>query len=322
MLDLSEGQRMEIARLHELAPRRNAIVLVLLASAWGALAAATLSAPTAWLKVPGVLATGVVLHALGVLMHDSVHGTLARGRRANRWLGVACTLPVFLSRSAYRAYHLRHHRHERDGCDLDEFENVTARPGVLKAVLVGWTLVGGFYYLVHIPLHALRLGDRETRRQIVEEYLLAAVLASVLAATVPASVLLQVWLLPALATIKMAELRAWTEHLFTPGDVPERAARTITSNRLVSSLMLNLNYHLDHHLFPGVPWYRLPRLHALLAGALDRAGAPVSRSYLAHFAGAASVLFRQVGAPAITPHHGYYRHYLPVVGAPPERPSC
>jgi fatty acid desaturase len=44
--------------------------------------------------------------------------------------------------------------------------------------------------------------------------------------------------------------------------------------------MCNLNYHLEHHLFPAVPWYNLPRLHALLAGQYRRAGAYVHRSYL------------------------------------------
>ena len=29
-------------------------------------------------------------------------------------------------------------------------------------------------------------------------------------------------------------------------------------------LLLNENYHLEHHLFPEVPSYRLPRLRALL----------------------------------------------------------
>jgi fatty acid desaturase len=321
MLKLSDDQRKDVARLHELEPARNRIVLTLLVAAWAASAAATLYAPTAWVKLPGILASGIVLHALGVLMHDSVHGVLSNRRGPNRWLGVACTLPVFLSRSAYRAYHLPHHRHERDGCDVDEFENATRHPALLKLILVGWSLVGGFYYLFHIPFHAFRLGDGEARRNIVEEYLLAAALYATLFRLVPLPVLLQVWLLPALATIKMAELRGWTEHLFTPGDTPERAARTITSNRMVSLSMLNLNYHLDHHLFPGVPWYNLPRLHTLLADQLARAGAPVSRSYLAHLAHAVSTLFRKVGPPVETPRHGYYRHYMPVVGAA-EDPPC
>jgi fatty acid desaturase len=41
--------------------------------------------------------------------------------------------------------------------------------------------------------------------------------------------------------------------------------RTVTSNRVVSILMCNLNYHLEHHTFPGIPWYHLPLLHGLLA---------------------------------------------------------
>jgi len=45
-------------------------------------------------------------------------------------------------------------------------------------------------------------------------------------------------------------------------------------------LMCNRNYHLEHHLFPGVPWYNLPSLHALLADEYRRAGAHVHRSYL------------------------------------------
>ncbi len=35
----------------------------------------------------------------------------------------------------------------------------------------------------------------------------------------------------------------------------------------------HVNYHLEHHLYPAVPHYHLPRLHRLLAakGALDGA---------------------------------------------------
>lgn len=43
--------------------------------------------------------------------------------------------------------------------------------------------------------------------------------------------------------------------------------------------MCNLNYHLEHHLFPGVPWYHLPKVHALLKDEFRAAGASVYRSY-------------------------------------------
>ena len=57
--------------------------------------------------------------------------------------------------------------------------------------------------------------------------------------------------------------------------------RTVTSNPLVSFLMLNLNYHLEHHLFPAIPWYNLPRVHQLLKPMYQARGAVVRKSYAA-----------------------------------------
>jgi fatty acid desaturase len=49
----------------------------------------------------------------------------------------------------------------------------------------------------------------------------------------------------------------------------------------VSFMMNNLNYHLDHHLFPGVPWYHLPKLHAILREEYLAAGSSIYPSYTA-----------------------------------------
>jgi fatty acid desaturase len=46
-------------------------------------------------------------------------------------------------------------------------------------------------------------------------------------------------------------------------------------------MMNNLNYHLDHHLFPGVPWYNLPKLHDILQDEYKAAGSSVYPSYSA-----------------------------------------
>ena len=88
------------------------------------------------------------------------------------------------------------------------------------------------------------------------------------------------WLIPLAVAIAFGNARSWAEHALTvPGD-PLTHTRTVTSNRVVSLLMCNLNNHLEHHLCPGVPWYNLPRLHALLAPEYRAAGAFVHRSYL------------------------------------------
>jgi fatty acid desaturase len=48
-------------------------------------------------------------------------------------------------------------------------------------------------------------------------------------------------------------------------------------------MMCNINYHLEHHLFPGVPWYNLPKVHALLGDECRRAGSSVYPSYTEFF---------------------------------------
>ena len=45
--------------------------------------------------------------------------------------------------------------------------------------------------------------------------------------------------------------------------------------------MCNENYHLEHHLYPTIPWYNLPRLHRALRDDLAARGSPFIGSYFA-----------------------------------------
>lgn len=40
--------------------------------------------------------------------------------------------------------------------------------------------------------------------------------------------------------------------------------RTVLINPIFRYLYLNMNYHLEHHMYPMVPYHRLPALHALI----------------------------------------------------------
>ena len=59
---------------------------------------------------------------------------------------------------------------------------------------------------------------------------------------------------------------AVAEHLALPNKHDLNATRHVDGTLLerLSISPLNINYHIDHHLFPSVPYYHLPQLHKRL----------------------------------------------------------
>jgi len=54
-----------------------------------------------------------------------------------------------------------------------------------------------------------------------------------------------------------------TQHAGMPENVLDhrKNCRTVMMNPVFRFLYLNMNYHVEHHMFPMVPYHALPRLH-------------------------------------------------------------
>jgi len=289
---LDPGLRASIRDLHRLRPVWNLVILFYLAL-WVAAGLVVLQSPGWPTRLACYAVIGTAIHSLAILMHEAIHSTLFRRRRLDRWAGFLLGMPALFSMTAYKVAHLVHHRHTRTGLDPDDFANVSPSRTLRSLVFYAWLFVGMLAYLVHVPLGALRLGRPRDRMAVVLEYALMALvygglfwLASSLGRR---DVVIQVWLIPLAVAIAFGNARSWAEHALTDPTHPLTQTRTITSNRFTSFLMCNLNYHLEHHLFPGVPWYNLPRVHALLREEYRSAGAFVHRSYLRYLIEAAKV---------------------------------
>lgn len=107
-------------------------------------------------------------------------------------------------------------------------------------------------------------------------------------------VMIHYWLIPLIIASQITSLRGLSEHGMTTAGNPFTATRTVTSNGVVSFLLLNLNYHLEHHLFPGVGWYHLPDLHRILVSEYKEMGASVYSSYTRFYPDFFKVLFSSV----------------------------
>jgi fatty acid desaturase len=78
----------------------------------------------------------------------------------------------------------------------------------------------------------------------------------------------------------MVNIRGMSQHtLLEHSDDEILGTRSILTGPVVRFFMCNENYHLEHHLYPGIPWYHLPAAHRVLAPELRRRGAPFIGSY-------------------------------------------
>jgi fatty acid desaturase len=279
---LDPAKRAVIRQLHLIHPAWNAMAFVF-AALWIGTALVVEALPPWPVRVLGYLVMGASLHALGVLMHEGTHGNLFRKRGLDRWAAFFLGAPTLVSAAAYRVTHRLHHQHNRTEQDPDEFGNYARSPRLLSVLFYAWGVIGMLVFLVHVPVNALRRGTPRDRWIILLEYgLLGILFASICLWAVSAgrtSLLLHGWLYPMLVVVVIVNVRGWSEHALTEPGSALTQTRTVRSNPVLRFFLCNLNYHLEHHLFPSVPWYNLPRLHALLADEIRNGGGYFYKSY-------------------------------------------
>ncbi len=244
-------------------------------------AALAINHPGPW-ALPAYLLAAASLHGISLFAHEAVHGTLAPGRLANGLAGALCALPVLQNCSAYRVLHLRHHRHLGDEGDPDHYANYTRRGWLIFVMNWARLLVGYPVYITAIPVLGFRQGNLRDRIAILCELAALAAVTLWVWGHVPSNWILHGWVLPMLLINTMVNIRGMSQHtLLEHANDEIQGTRSILTTPLVRFFMCNENYHLEHHLHPGVPWYGLPELHRKLEPDLRRQGAPYIRSYTA-----------------------------------------
>jgi fatty acid desaturase len=180
--------------------------------------------------------------------HNGFHYTLGITRRLTELSLFVNSVLMLSAMHAIKFNHLKHHKYCLKEGDV---EGNWARMSAVKAVLFGPL----FIFRQHAA--ALRCAPRPFRRLIGFE--LAAILLFVASAWIFDIRILEYHTL-AMAGGEMLSgfFAVWTVH----HDCDEEVfARTLTT-RWKNKLTYNMFYHLEHHLFPGVPTIKLPQLSA------------------------------------------------------------
>ncbi len=255
----------------------------------------------AWVLIMSWPFMGLILAGFLAAGHECLHNSFAKSKRANRLAGMFwCTL-VLNNVSAIRFAHMVHHRFTRVEGDSETQLSVSSVRQYIGIFLSPTTLARSTFKALaplwqSYPVHAVSSPQRRQTR--IDSLIIACWLLIALVLTVWAPLdLLCVYWGPMLFFFPMVIAIAIPEHYACaagPDALP--ATRTTATNPLVRMLIWNTNYHTEHHLYPSVPCYNLPRLHRAIRSELHN----VSKSYIAFHGTVLVDLARSPRAPNAT----------------------
>lgn len=265
------------ARLQTLMNRRNAPTAVhtllwmgLLVGA-GVIAYRTLGS---WWAVPAFAVYGALYGgAADPRWHETGHGTAFRSRLANDLVYPVASFMLLREPTLWRWSHVRHHS---DTIIVGRDPEIAfPRPPKLRVLLPNYLHVfNGTAMLKRMVAHAFGRIDghsrdivpkHELRRVVWEARIFVTLLAGVVGWSLATRSIVPLLFvgLPSFYGVWLLLFFGMTQHAGLREDVLDHRlnTRTVYMNPVFRFLYLNMNYHLEHHLFPSVPYHSLPALH-------------------------------------------------------------
>jgi beta-carotene hydroxylase len=228
----------------------------------------------------GLILNTLILYADQTPLHEACHGNIAG--RDSRWLwlnhliGFACGTILLHEYKSFRYMHLAHHR-DTNNPELDPDHWVAVKNPFLVAfrclTIVFWYHQ---YFWKHIAFHAHIPGMRPLTIHIMIMHMLYYGVAIGLSLMDYWREVLMLWIFPhILASALIIYFFAYLTH--APHEVHERYRDTNVFwvrgkivEPVVNWLYLFQNFHLIHHLFPRIPFYRYGQAFRDLKPVLDK----------------------------------------------------
>ncbi|GHC15757.1 fatty acid desaturase family protein [Aidingimonas halophila] len=236
--------------------------------------AAYLALGTAWSVLFFVLYGVMYGSAADSRWHECGHGTMFK----TRWLNdVVYQLASFMMMREPQVWRWSHARHHTDTIIVGHDPEILAeRPPKLGEMLLGLLTVPQTLKAIHgLLYHACGRLTAEEATFIPEMergriFLTARIWLLIHACMVGYAIhlssivpLLYVGILPTMYGGWLSYLLGITQHVGLEEDTLDHRAnsRTIYMNPVLRFIYSNMNYHLEHHMYPMVPFHALPTLH-------------------------------------------------------------
>jgi len=224
----------------------------------------------------GIFAIACRQHALLILMHDASHFRLFKNHWWNdhisNWF---FAYPLFITTDNYRSNHLRHHAFLNTDKDPDwvrksgkkEWEFPKTRSHFFRLLMKD--LLGGSIIELLKGIHHLGAKNSSFLSLRALYYCLPILVISVANLWLPILIL---WIVPVFFVLPVIlRIRSIAEHFGVPNQTQLDMSRNTLTNFLENIFLTphSSGLHLDHHLYPAVPFYNLTQLHSILAQNAD-----------------------------------------------------
>ncbi len=231
-----------------------------------------------WELVLLAIAYGVAMNSAYAMLHEAEHNLLHPNSTVNQVAGVLLALffpaPYHLLRQGHLGHHIRN-RSDEDAYDL-YFEN---EPRFWKYMQLYGTLTGMFWALIAATnfvlvvrpsiLSARRLDFNRPAYAFLEslnpKYHRLVQMEALAVISLHAG-MIWLWNIPLLNYLVVMfgfgftwSTMQYAHHYGTVRDV-RRGAMNLKTFFLLDLVLLNHNWHLNHHMYPTVPWKYLPQL--------------------------------------------------------------
>ena len=234
-----------------------------------------------WFVLPSLIIYGTIYaSSADSRWHETAHGTPFKTDWMNAVLYEIASFMMLRESWVWKWSHVRHHSDTLIVGRDPEIAAKRNRRDLINLLLGFVGLRASIVYFRYFRLlvkHALNGRDPEAAQYVPDnEWPKVTVRARahllVYCLVIGCAVFFETWL-PVILIFAPRFVGSWlilfyslTQHAGLAEDVTDhrRNCRTIKMNPINRFLYWNMNYHLEHHMYPLVPYYSLPKLHELI----------------------------------------------------------
>ncbi len=217
------------------------------------------------------LSNVLALHLAGTVIHDASHNSAHQNRTLNAILGHGSALMLGFAFPVFTRVHLQHHAHVND--PKNDPDHFVSTGGPL------WLIAARFFY------HEVFFFKRRLWRkyELLEWFLSRLFVVTIVFVSCQYGFLGYIcnfWFVPALVVgITLGLFFDYLPHRpFKERDRWKNAR--VYPSPILNLLILGQNYHLVHHLWPSIPWYKYQPAYYATKPLLDAKGCDQSLGLL------------------------------------------